>query len=91
MNYTEKKLSLLSQIDVIAQNDYINDTYQEYCFHGIKFIVINHVYYYFKSYEEVRIQLEKNHLHCVVLSIDNYKHDFEIKYSDINDIMIQIE
>lgn len=93
MNDMEKKFSLLSQLDVIAQNNYSNDTYCEYCFYDVKFIVINHVYYYIKLFESLKIQLEENYLHCIIIpDCDSYvKHDFEIKYSEIDEIIIQIE
>lgn len=92
MNDIEKKFSLLSQLDIIAQNNYNNNTYCEYYFYDIKFIVINHVYYYIKSFETLKIQLEEDYLHCVILSDDSeFRHDFEIKYNEINEIIIQVE
>lgn len=91
MNDIEKKFSLLSQLDIITKNNYINNTYYEYCFNNIKFIVINHVYYYIKSLYQVRIQLEDNYLHCIVVMNDDDKYDFEIKYDKIQEIIIQIE
>lgn len=91
MNDIEKKFSLLSQLDIITQNNYINNTYCEYHFDNIKFIVINHVYYYIKSLSQVKIQLEDDYLHCIVIINDDVKYDFEIKYDKIQEIMIQIE
>lgn len=91
MNDIEKKFSLLSQLDIITQNNYINNTYCEYCFNNIKFIVINHVYYYIKSLNKVKMQLEDDYLHCIVINDDDFKYDFEIKYDKIQEIIIQIE
>lgn len=91
MNDVEKKFSLLSELDNIAQNDNINDIYKEYCFDNVRFILINDVYYYIKAYEKLKIQLEDSYLHCIIISNGDNKHKFEVKYNKINKILIQNE
>lgn len=91
MNDTEKKLSLLSRLDIITQNDYHNNQYDDYCFYDVNFILINNVYYYIKSSESLKIILEDNYFHCIIINENtSNRNDFEIKYSDINDILIKL-
>ena len=90
MNDTEKKFTLLSQLDIIMDNNYNNNQYYQYCFHDIRLIAINRVYYYIKSIEYLSVQLHSHFMECNIICDGKTRHAFDVNYCDIDEVIIQI-
>ena len=87
MQETDKKLSLLSRLDTILQDDFVNNEVSEYEFCSMRTLIVNHVTHDVKG-NIVNIILYLDELLIEISEENGKSHSYSLPYNFIDEIYI---
>ena len=88
MQEDNKKLTLLSDLNSIIDNDCVNDLVRYYTFTSIKTIILNKVYHYINEDEMVKIILFFDEILVEVYKDNSVIRSFSLPYEYISEFIV---